>query len=177
RPFHEAIQNLNADIDNDWLEDIRLRGVKPYGWKYPAGLDETLKVSANYEIEIPGDLVQRATVARMLDPDFRLSYSYVVGKLFPEIKSPLKERALARADQAEQHPSNALIALIMYYRKQAAYLQSPKVGDFESARLFELAADAALAELQGQGGQLPPGAAPPGFRPEGLPALPQQPPL
>ncbi len=65
----------------------------------------------------------------------------------------------------------------MYYRKQAAYLQTPDVGDFESARLFELAADAALAELQAQGGQAPPGAAPPGFRPEGLPALPQQPPL
>ncbi|KKL57316.1 hypothetical protein LCGC14_2236620 [marine sediment metagenome] len=176
RPFHEAIQNLNADIDNDWLEDIRLRGVKPYGWKYPAGLDEDLKVSANYEIEIPGDLVQRATVARMLDPEFRLSYSYTIQKLFPEIKSPIQERAQVRADLAELHPTNALIALIQYYRMQAAYLE--KIGDSESARLYDLAADATMAELQAsatppQQPQLPPGQGqPPGMgRPEAVPRM------
>ena len=147
-PFHEAIVNLNSDIDNDWLEDVKERGVKPYGWKIPSKLPENAKVSADYEVEIPGDLVHRATVARMIDPDFRLSYSYVVGKLFPNIKDPLMERAQVRSDMAELHPTNATIALIQYYRQQAAYLD--KVGDAESAKLYELAADAALATLQPQ---------------------------
>jgi len=160
-PFHEAIVNLNSDIDNDWLTDVMERGVKPYGWSMPSKLPENAKVSADYEVEIPGDLVHRATVARMIDPDFRLSYSYVVRKLFPNIKDPLLERAQVRADMAELHPTNATIALIQYYRQQSAYLD--KIGDAESARLYELAASAALATLQSQ--QPPaqaPVAAPPG---------------
>ena len=88
RPYQQALQNLFADIDNAWLKDIRLRGVRPYGWKIPSFIPDTARISANFEIEIPGDLVQRATSARMLDPQFALSYSYVVDKLFPEIKNP-----------------------------------------------------------------------------------------
>ena len=145
KPFKQAIQNLISDINNDWIDDIRERGVKPYGWTLPAGLPDDARISADFEIEIPGDLVQRATVARMLDPDFRLSYNYVIQKLFPEIKSPIEEVAQVRRDVAEQHPTNALIALIQYYRKQAAYLE--KIGDSESAKLFDLAAEAALATL------------------------------
>jgi hypothetical protein len=138
------LQNLFADIDNAWLKDIRLRGVQPYGWKIPASIPETARISANFEIEIPGDLVQRATSARMLDPQFALSYSYVVDKLFPEIKNPLQERARRLADQAELSPQNSIIAQIRYYRKQAAFLSKT---DADAARLYELAADAAEAQL------------------------------
>ncbi|KKN54551.1 hypothetical protein LCGC14_0591430 [marine sediment metagenome] len=145
KPFHQAFINRYEDIDNDWFADIRERGVKPYGWKYPSVLPDDVFVSADYDIEIPGDLVQRATTARMLDPDFRLSYSYVIKKLFPDIEDHMQERAQVRADQAEMHPSNALIALIQYYRRQAAYLA--KIGDSGTARLYESVADATLAML------------------------------
>jgi len=174
KPFHQAFIDLNTDIDNDWLEDIRERGVKPYGWEYPADLSPDTRATAEYEIEIPGDLVQRATTARMLDPEFQLSYSYVVQKLFPDIKDPLRERARIRADQAELHMSNAVIALIQYHREQAAYLE--KIGDVETARLYSLAADAALAQLSamGQPAREPqqPAAQVPGLgRPEAVPQL------
>jgi hypothetical protein len=150
RPFHQAIIDLNSDIDNDWLEDIRERGVKPYSWKLPSNLPDNAKVSAKFEVEIPGDLVHRATVARMLDPDFRLSYTYVMRKLFPNIENPLQEKANIRADMAEAHPTNALVALVQYYRQQSAYLE--KSGDTESAKLYDMAAEAALAELSGSMG-------------------------
>jgi hypothetical protein len=147
RPFHEAIINLNEDIDNHaWLEDIRDRGVRPYGWKYPPNLPPNVKVSARYEVEIPGDLVHRATVARMLDPEFSLSYSYVMGKLFPEVKDLMREKARTLADKAERHPVNAIIAQIHFYRQQSAYLRD-KVKDIESAKLYDMAADVALAQL------------------------------
>jgi hypothetical protein len=148
RPYHQAIQNLYADIDNDWLDDVRERGVAPYGWKMPAHIPETAKVSADYEIEIPGELVQKATVARMLDPQFSLSYSFTVEKLFPEIKNPMQERARRLSDMAELSPENALIAQIRYYRKQAAFLSET---DADAARLYELAADASESQLQPQG--------------------------
>ena len=145
KPFHQAFINKYEDIDNDWLEDIKNRGVHPYGFTYPNNLPDGAYVSADYEVEIPGDLVQRATTARMLNPDFRLSYTYVVGKLFRDIEDHMQERAQVRADQAEAHQSNAIIALIQYYRRQAAYLS--KHGDRETAKLYETVAEATLAML------------------------------
>jgi len=178
KPFHQAIVYALSDMANDELQDIRERGVKPYGWKLPTALPDNVFVSADYEVEIPGDLIQRATTARMLDPDFRLSYSYVMRKLFPDIEDPLRERAQVRTDQAEMHPSNSMIALISYYRKQAAYLQ--KIGDMDSARLYEMVANMALSQLMpaGEGEQPQPtqGAARPPTagmgRPEATPRLP-----
>jgi len=146
KPFHQAIIDALSDMDNDDLADIRERGIRPYGWKYPSKLPDNVMVSAEYEVEIPGDLVQRATNARMLNPDFVLSYSYVIGKLFPDIGDTLQERAQVRADKAELHPSNSVIALIQYYRQQAAYLS--KIGDSEGAKLYEMAADMAIQMLQ-----------------------------
>lgn len=148
KPFHQAIMDALSDIDNDDLEDIKTRGIHPYGWKYPDKLPEYSIVSADYEVEIPGDLVQRATTARMLDPEHRLSYSYVTRKLFPDIGDPLLERAQIRADQAEMHPSNSMIALIQYYRKQAAYLRD-KAKDMEAANMYDMMADLALQQLAG----------------------------
>ncbi len=159
RPFHQAFINKYEDEDNDWLVDIKERGVKPYGWSYPDALPDNVYVSADYDVEIPGDLVQRATTARMLDPDFRLSYTYVLNKLFPDIEDAMQERAQTRADQAERHPSNSLIALIQYYRRQAAWLD--KVGDRETARLYDTVADATMAMLTAeQGREEPPVRAP-----------------
>lgn len=170
KPFHEAIIHLIEDESNDWLADIRDRDVRPYSWQLPPKLPKDAIVSADYEIEIPGDLVQRATVARMLDPDFRLSYSYVIEKLFPDIKDRLKERAQVRRDQAELHPTNAVIALISYYRQQAAFLRSAGIGDEESAKLYDLAADAAMAQLGISEQPEQPALQPPGMgRPEAIP--------
>ncbi len=147
KPYHSALQYLYGDIDNFWMEDILDRGVRPYNWKKPKNLPKNCKISAKYDIEIPGDLIQRATSARMIDPEFALSYSYVVNKLFPDIKNPLQERARRLADMAELSPENALIAKIRYFRKQAAVFE---MRDEEVARLYNAAADAAEMQLNPQ---------------------------
>lgn len=173
KPFHQAIVDALSDMDNDDLADIKNRGISPYGWEYPETLPENSMVSAEYEVEIPGDLVQRATTARMLDPDFRLSYSYVMQKLFPDIGDALQERARVRSDQAELHPSNSMIALIIYYRKQAAYLASDEVRDMESSKLYEMMADMALQSLAPQPEQQTQTRPVAGLgRPEAVPRLP-----
>ncbi|MDP1907923.1 MAG: hypothetical protein Q8K85_06455, partial [Hyphomicrobium sp.] len=168
RPFHQALQNLFADIDNAWIDEIRWRGVTPYGWKIPPALPKDAKVIADFDVEIPGDLVQRATVARMLDPNFRLSYSYVLNKLFPEIKSSMQEKAMVRADDAERDPRNAVIAYVDFCRKQAAYLE--KIGDSDNAELYRLAGEAAMAQLNPPQPQQQPSQAI-GSRTEGLPTF------
>lgn len=148
KPFHQAIISLAEDIDNDFLNDIISRGVKPYGWAVPSGLTSDMRITASYEIEIPGELVQKATVARMLDPDFTLSYSYTVGKLFPDIRNPMLEKARVNSDNAERSPENATIAYIAFCRKNAVYLES--IGDSENAKLYEIAAESAMARLNPQ---------------------------
>jgi hypothetical protein len=145
KPFHQAVVDALSDIDNDDLTDIRERGIKPYGWAYPKDLPDDILVSAEYEVEIPGDLVQRATTARMLNPTFELSYTYVLGKLFPDIGDPMRQRAQVLADKASLHPSNAMIAMIQYYEQQAAFLT--KHGDARGAKLYELMATMALQQL------------------------------
>ena len=167
KPFHQAIISMVEDIDNDFIDDIRARGVKPHGWSLPKELTSDMRIVANYEVEIPGELVQKATVARMLDPDFRVSYSYVLNRLFPDIRNPMQERARVNADNAERSPENATIAYISFCRKQAAYLD--KIGDGESAKLYEMAAEAALARLQPPQPEPSMQRPPIGNRAEGLP--------
>lgn len=174
RPYQQAIQDLFEDIDNFWLDDIRDRGVRPYNWKIPAGLPRSARVTAKFEVEIPGDLVQKATVARMLDPEFALSYSYTVQRLFPDIKNPLHERARRLSDKAELSPENYIIAQIRFYRRQAILLAKT---DEDAARLYDLAADAAEAQLGPIESQPPQGRPAMGNRPEGKPQynIPQTP--
>lgn len=145
KPFLDALVNCYSDIDNDWLEDIRLRQVTPYGFKYPPSLPPDALVTAKFEPEVPGELVQKATVARMLDPEFRMPLNYVVRRLFPDIKSLAKFKAEVRADQAERNPMNALIAQIQYYQMQAEELN--RKGNPDAAKLYELAAQASMAML------------------------------
>lgn len=168
KPYHMALQELFGDIDNDILDDIRERGITPYGWSYPSQIPKEAKVSAEFEVEIPGELVQKATVARMLDPQFALSYSYTVNKLFPDIKNPLRERARRLTDMAELSPENALIAQVRYYREQAAYLADK---DEEAAKLYELAAEAVEARLRPQQQPEAPGSRPVGSRAEAEPTF------
>jgi hypothetical protein len=153
KPYHQGIIDCMTDIDNFWLYQIRRFGYKPYGKELPKGLPEDVKVSAEYEIRIPGDLIQRATVARMLDPEFRLSNARVMDELFPEVKSPLLEKAQVRADAAERHPLHATIVLIQSFREQAKILST--AGDKVGAGLYEKAANSIEASMNLQEEQAP----------------------
>jgi len=157
KPFHQAVVDALSDMDNDDLQDIKERGLRPYGWKYPTALPDNSIVSADYEVEIPGDLVQRATTARMLNPEFALSYSYVMRKLFPDIEDSMQERAQRLSDMAALHPSNAMIALTRYYDEQSAFLS--KHGDARGAQLYELMARMVMQQLVPQAPEEQTGAA------------------
>ena len=170
RPFHDALQFLFSDIDTAWINDIKMRRVKPYGWEAPVELPADARVSADYDIEIPGDLVQRATTARMLDPEFQLSFTYVLNKLFPDIRDKNRELAQQRADKAERNELNSVIALVRFYNKQASELR--EAGDVESARLYDMAATTAMGLLGGQQPQPGGGRREIGQRAEGFPKPP-----
>jgi hypothetical protein len=144
-PFHKALIGLLSDIDNHWLDMMRRKGYQPYGFKLPK-LPDDLKMSADYEIEIPGSVIQKATVSRMLDPNFRLSTTTTMNMLWPEIKNPIQEQARARKDTAEQHPIAAAISLISFFKKEAARMEKAAPGS-EDAELYRKAAAAVEASI------------------------------
>lgn len=152
-PYHEAGKGLLTDIDNLWLNQLRKHGYKPYGFKMPPDMPEDLEFDVSFNIDIPGYLIQRVTVARMINPQFRLSTSTTMDKLFPEIKDPLREQARARRDDALNHPIAITIDLIAAYKEQARIFRD--AGDPDTAALYEKAAVALEAQL---------GAAPEGGR-------------
>ncbi len=144
RPFHQAAQSVMGDIDNIWWSMIKTTSAKPYDFKMPTELDDWIEITADYEIEIPGDLIQRATSAKMLDPQFVMPFNYILGKLFPEVKNPAAAKAMIRADEAQRLPANAMIAAIDYFKKEA----QAKGVDPDVRRLFLLAAQYTEQQMQ-----------------------------
>lgn len=168
KPFHDGTIDMFTDIDNFWLGMCRDLGYKPYGKSIPKELPKDARLTADYEIRIPGDIIQRATAARMLDSEFQISPIRVMQELFPEIKNPIEEMAAVRAAKAERHPVRALIALIESFRQEADLLT--KQGDVEGARLYGIAADRAEAMLgMAEEEEAPPARTTPGARPEAIP--------
>lgn len=146
-PYQEAIKGLLTDIDNYWYAMIKENAFRPYKFEMPENLPDDLEFDVRADIEIPGYLIQRATVARMLDPEFQLQTTTVMERLFPEIKDAIREQAGVRKDRALMHPKAIMVDQIMAYRGQARLLE--EAGDVDSARLYEKLADSLEAELVG----------------------------
>ncbi len=157
KPFLQGYINLISDIDTDIVKDCQGRGVRPYGLPLPDSLPERARITAEYEVEIPGELIQKVTVSRMMNPDFALSYTYVMDKLWRDVKDPMRERARYRKDQAERDPRNATIAYIQYCEEQAAV--ADQNNDYNTAKLYRAVAESAKAELQISQGKRAGGAA------------------
>ncbi len=169
-PYHRGVIDCTTDIDNSILRHIKETKAKLHGIELPEGLPEDAALTTEYEIKIPGDLIQRTTVARMLDPDFRVSYRRVVEELFPEIKDSIQEKALIRADKAELHPINAMLDLVIALRKTAKVLR--QAGEIEDAALHEKAAasvEASMGLAQEEQAQPQPQRRPTGGRREAAP--------
>ena len=166
--YHRGIIDLVSDIDNFFYDLVKTFGYKPYGISLPSGLPANIQLTAEYELRIPGDLTQRATTARMLNPEFELSDERIMEELFPEIKNPTEELAKIRASKARKHPIYAAISLAEALKQEARLLRN--IGDTGGAELFEKAAERMELEITGQQPQQAERApAPPRPRPEALP--------
>ena len=151
--YHKGIIDLYSDIDNFFYNMMKTYNYKPYGMSLPSGLPANLKLSAEYELRIPGDLVQRATTARMLNPAFELSDERIMEELFPEIKNPTEELARVRASKARKHPIYATISLAEALKQEATLLR--KANDIAGAELYEKAAGRLEQEIMSFGQEQP----------------------
>lgn len=146
--FHEGVVDCISDIDNFWYDMIKSNGYKPYKMGLPSGLPSDTRISADYELRIPGDIIQRATTGRMLNPEFELSDERIMEELFPEIKNPVEELARVRASKARKHPIYVQLSLVATLRQEATLLRAG--GDSDGAALYEAAADRMEQEMMGE---------------------------
>lgn len=144
-PYAMAMTGLLADVDNYWLHEIRERNLTPYNFKMPKNIPPDIEFEVEYNINIPGSLIQRATVARMLDPTFRLDFATTTDMLFPEIKDPLRVQGRVNKDEAMMNQIAQALALIDVYRSMAR--EAKEAGDAITSALYTKAASAVEAQL------------------------------
>ena len=146
-PYMDAFRGIKSDIDNYWIRMIIENGYRPNGFELPDNLPEKFEFDVQADIEIPGYLVQRATISRMLNPAFRLPTPMIMDKLFPEIKNPLRAMAGVRREDAMMHPKAVMADAIIAYKEKARELRDANLG--ESATLYEKVAASLEVELVG----------------------------
>ncbi len=169
---HKAVIGVLTDIDNTWKDGI-LGGIyEQEVVTIPADIPlDSIMFDSRYAINIPGDLIQRATVMRMISPSARLSATTGLDAFFPEIQDPSGELAQARTDDAQMHPVFSMLNLISALRENAKELRVG--GNEEDAMLLDQAQDALKKQLEGQtqpqqqaNGRSPAGIPPRGMSPE-----------
>ncbi len=147
-PYLQAIRGMRTDVDNFWSDMLIKVGFSPHGFKKPDNIpepeDRLFDIDAN--VDIPGYLIQRATVARMLNPEFTLPEAWLMDKMFPEIKNPLLSQAQVRKERAMRHPKAILVDQIIAYKEQARLLRD--ANNVEFAGLYEKLAKSLEAELE-----------------------------
>ena len=173
KPYLDSIIAVTTEIDNSRLKSIKRNKFKPYGISLPT-IKDNYVVDTTYDIKVPGDLIQRATTARMLDPDFEISTTTVTELFFPEIKDPLKEQARVRNDRAMKHPITIMVNQITAFKERAREIRDAG-GAEDMAELYDKAAIALEAQISPPepAPTPPPGAgAMPAGPPGGVPGLP-----
>ncbi len=157
-PYKEAIETCITDVCNLWLNQVWHQQLRPYGVRTPPKLPDGVQVVSNLRLHIPGDITQRATVSRMLNPEFKLSMAQLYDLLWPEVSDPNRELARINSEDALRHPVAQHLNLIRAYQDQAEILS--KAGDDDGAARFTAAADQLVNELrEGRVGQQRQGAA------------------
>jgi len=153
-PYATAVKGVLADIDNYWHYEIRERKLTPYNFKMPKNAPKEAEFEVDFTINIPGSMVQRATLARMVDPTFQLDFATTCDMVFPEIKDPVAVQARVTKDNAMTNPIAQILGLIATYQRQAQlYFDA---GDTETANLFRKAIAALEAQLPQTPTQAPP---------------------
>ena len=164
-PYKIATTGMRTDVDNFWADMIIMNNLRPHGFKKPDNMPdrEDRGFDVATDIQIPGLLVQKANVARIMNPKFRLPVSWIIEHEFPEFRNPLKAVADVRAEDAMMDPDAIKVDAIIGYREQARIFRESDPPDVPTAELYEKLAKKKEAELDmvqqpkvpGQGAEQP----------------------
>lgn len=141
-PFADGIKALLSDIATTnihWMRAWRL----PIPGATPLSLPDDLDIEFKYDIEIPGDFIQRASIAKILNPDFKLSEATLMDIMFPEVQNAMLEKGRIRSEDAQRSPVFRQVVLLQNLRLAAA--EARDSGDAVFAQLLDRAAAQAEA--------------------------------
>ena len=151
-PYIDAFKGLRTDLNNFWADMILENGLHPHKFVVPGNIppkDERL-FDVDATVEIPGYLIQRATVSRMMNPNFKLPELWTMERMFPEIRNAMKAQADTRAEEAMRNPRAILVDQILAYEEQARINRESDPPNTRAAELYAKLAKALESELVGQ---------------------------
>ena len=142
-PFQLGFRSLMGQIATCNLATMRRMDWKLGDRSFPSLPDE-LHVDFRYDISIPGDFANRVSLARMLNPMFKLSTSTIIEQLIPEVKNALIEQGNIQAEDALANPVARSVLAI--WQLQRAAQEARRNDDEQLSRMLERAAE--LLETQ-----------------------------
>ena len=129
-PYRDAFMAVLGQAATDMLDYQRQNGVGMSPW--PVELPEHVTLNYAYDIQIPGDFLQRANSARILNPNFRISNQTLTEILLPEIQTFVEERGKLQAEDAVRHPGFQRLIIAQELRRAAQ--EATQLGDTEFAQ-------------------------------------------
>ena len=153
QPFLDTVRDANGELFSRNLAMARQHTRPIGGVLIPDYGPDSLSLEFQYDVEVPGDFLQRANSARMLNPAFRLSQETITRIQFPEVKDPFEERLRLTTEDAASSDLMVAVKTIREFRQAA--VQANLAGDGESEVLLMRAADRLEAQVLGspQAGQ------------------------
>lgn len=155
-PYLESLKDIYTTTNEWWYTQMRKRGIKPKGFTLGlSDLPADLEFDVQVRLNLPGDITNRATQARMLSPTFNLSEEVVGNLLFSaEIEDYELELARKRSETALRHPVAQDLELIESFERLAE--EAAANGDTSRAQRFRKAAQTVESTMgQRSGGQQP----------------------
>lgn len=123
-PFKSARDFALNFVCNQWASAVKSGFAKFPKYEVPSSFPEELVFKTDIKISVPGDLIQRATTARTLDPEFKLSHAKTIELTMPEVTNPNDEVIAARIDNAMANPAFGIIDTIEALEQTAEALEA-----------------------------------------------------
>lgn len=147
QPFLDGIRDANGELFTRTAALARKLNLMIGGARVLDAPDD-ISLDFHYDIEIPGDFLQRANSARILNPNFRLSQETITDLQFPEVQSAFDEQLRLTNEDVLQSPAFLAVKSIRELRRSAA--QASLAGDGESEAFLLQLADRQQAQLLGE---------------------------
>ena len=142
-PYEAAIKNVFGDIATDLLRDDLELGFL----ETPDSLPDEFSMRLSYDVDIPGDFINRANVAQILHPGFTLSAATVMETLFKsEISSPTEEFSKIISERNFDDPR--FQTAIFQVDMERLITESRLRGDLKLARALQQQLDAQPVDEQ-----------------------------
>lgn len=164
-PFAQGIMNVLGELATQNIKMMRHFGLPLGNVEFPP-MPEELFLDYEYDIIIPGDFLQRASTARTLNPNFKLSTQTLMNELFPEVRNVTLEHSQIQTEDALQNPVFKQVVLLRNLGRAAQ--EARQANDLELGDWLDKAGDLIEERFLGDGGQPQQGGVP-GIRPEALP--------